>query len=362
MHITDVKFDILVELGSFETKIGIAGDYEPKIINPSIFADSDEPIVKISSQTGLSKMGKERHYGNKALKFKDTLLIKYFLKTKDFSSFAYFLAEIFKNQGWIPSESNLIIVYPSYISKIELNELKRILQEIMSFPKFAFIPNSAAILTALGKDTGTIIDFGHFSTRIEGIFKGFPNFESNFIFPIGGHHITQYLIDVIFEKYQYSSTHPLYSIAQKIKEDVVESSLRIDEIIDEIATGSQEYDFTIYLPDGNQLTINKEKFLASELYFIPELAHIRSDNLIEFIMRSIRAWERDQIPIMLENIVLCGQGVKIPNLKSKLQQQIKKRFPITLNVQIFEDSQNPNAIWKGASQIYRNSQKRMEWE
>lgn len=356
-----MNFDILVELGSFETKIGIAGESEPILVVPSIFADSDEPIIKLSSKTGLSKMGKERYYGKKAHKFKDTLLIKYFLKNKDFSSFAYYLAEIFKNQSWNPSESNLIIVYPSYISKIELNDLKRIILEIMKFPKFAFIPNSAAILTALGKDTGTIIDFGHFSTRIEGIFKGFPNFDSIFNFPIGGHHITQYLIDVIFEKYQYSSTHPLKSIAETIKCEMIQSSENLDEIVDEIATGSQNYNYTIHLPDGNQLTINKEKYLASELYFIPELAHIRSDNLIDLIVRSIRSWERDQIPMMLENIILCGQGFHFPNLKSKLLKKIRTRFPDSLSVEIFGDIGDKHIIWKGASQIYRNSQKRMEW-
>ena len=38
-----------------------------------------------------------------------------------------------------------------------------------------------------------IIDIGHFSTKIECLFKGFPNNESKFEFPIGGYHITQNL-------------------------------------------------------------------------------------------------------------------------------------------------------------------------
>ena len=353
---------LIFDLGTYETIFGIAGQDNPQGLEKSITADSNNPLILNQTISGLKEMAKERFFGNDAQKYKDLLKLVHFIEKKEIPSIIGFLRKIMEDYFWDPSDCNLICLPPPNFLPMDLMNLKHQIFTQLHIPKLKFLSHSLCALTALNQTTGTIIDIGYNSTRVESIFKGFPNDESRLTLGIGGKHITNYYTDAIFPKIQFSNTAPLTFIAEEIKRAMTEILGDPNEIIHEINQGSEQYDNLVELPDGSQFTINREKFEAGEIFFKPELAHIRDQSLPEAIISSIRSWERVQVPEFLKNIVLCGNGGKIRGLREKLQIFIKESFPQSLDINIIEIPQLKEVFWIGASIYYNKHQNNMEWD
>ena len=123
--------------------------------------------------------------------------------------------------------------------------------------------------------------------------------------------------------------------------------------------GNTDYNQNVELPDGTMLTINSERFLCIEPLFDPDILHIRSDNLIDLIGKSIRAWDLQKIPELVQKIILCGNGAKIEGLANKIEMLVKQKFAKTLNVKVIPVEEYKKVFWIGASVL---SQKGAQFE
>jgi actin-related protein len=352
---------LILDLGNYEMQLGIAGDDAPKFTEPTIYADSNDALLPNSVVIGLSDMARERFYGKKAMRFKNILNIHNMFEEKDFASLGNMLRQIFEDNYWDPADYGLIIVNSPRITGQVRQKLENLFFKTLNFPRITYIQSALCVLSALGMDTGMIVDIGHFNTTFEGVFKGFPNPESEFELPIGGYHLTQYLNDLVFSKIQYESTKPLYWVGEDIKRAVAFAVINPKEETQLIKQGKKEYDQSIELPDGTNLTINYERFNCIEPLFEPELAHIRSDNIIDFIERSIRTWDRQQIPELVQKIIICGNGGKISGLVEKVEAILRDHFPKTLSVKVLPITEQKKVFWIGASILYAKKKGQLEW-
>ena len=356
--------DVILDLGSYFTIYERSGSDNPISI-PTIIADSNEPIIQRPYGRSLSKLNSERYYGTDALKYKNVLKITHFLRKNDFFTLAFYLQHLFENIGLDPKECGFIFIVPANFSHAKKQELQHVLFTTLNMPKIAFLPPAACVLTALGLDTGVIVDIGHNSTRIESIFKGFPRIESQFTYPMGGSHITSQLFKKMFKYKNYQSKAPFMEIVEQIKteQNVVIVSEDILMTLQEIERGTKKYDFEVNLPDGTKITLNKERFLSAELFFQPELARLHSENLIAYIEQSIRAWDRSSVRELCRNVIICGGGSQIPGLAKRIRTLLEARFPASIKIEIRETGAASKSIfWKGANIIYQLRQGELgEW-
>jgi actin-related protein len=353
--------DLIVDMGSYETIIGKAGADTFETVEPTIYADSNNPLLKKSIISSLSEMAQERFYGKAALNFKNVLKITYFMQYGDYESFSNLIKQTLESLYMDPRDSGLILIVPSMTTQLTKQKIQKFMFENLHFPRITFIPDSICVLTALGLKTGVIVDIGHFSTKIECLFKGFPNNESQFEFPIGGYHITQSLLDQLFSNLQFKSVSPLMWICEDIKRAAAFCELNPTETIQLINQGSTEYDQPVQLPNGLEFIINQELFECVEPIFNPERVHIRADGIISYIKKSIRAWERTQVPDFLKSIILCGNGGKIQGLREKIEQLLRKEFPSTLEMNFIALKEHKNLFWLGASILYTKKEGKFDW-
>jgi actin-related protein len=353
--------DILVDMGSFETLIGKAGGDNFELKESTAYSDSNNPLIKKSLISKLSDMAKERIYGNAAFKFKNVLNIDYFLKNKDYISFSALLQQSLEKMYVDPKDVGLVLLLPSNFGSIDRQKLQTTLFQGLQIPRLCFLPQSLCAFTAVGLSSGVMVDIGYYSTRIESVFKGFPKIEAQFELPIGGHHITQCLMNEIFSKTKYKSASPLYWVAEDIKRAVVACEVDLSPIIQAVLQGKTDYDQLIELPDGSQYTINRERFECVEVVFNPELGHLRSEGIIQAIENSVRSWERTQIPELLKNIIVCGNGSKIPGLIQKIEAKLKEKFSSGVEIKVLSVNDSKGLCWIGGSVLYAKKQGQLDW-
>ena len=119
-------------------------------------------------------------------------------------------------------------------------------------------------------------------------------------------------------------------------------------------------DYTVELPDGNEIVINHERYEPAEIFFNPLIAHSRSENIVELIEKSIKSWERDHVRDLCSNIIIIGNGGNIPGFNQKIEKLLKNRFAESVDVKIPKISEQKEIFWKGASKFIK-SKKKLNW-
>jgi len=348
--------DILIDVGAFESLIGFASEDNYKFREKTVYADSNNTIIKKSIMQGnaLADINKTRYYGNAAMRFKNVLNVQFFMKEKDFISYSKLIGKKLQELPIKLEETGLVLIVSNHFSINDKKNLQNALFQTLKIPRIAFLNHTASILTELGLNTAVIIDIGYYSNRIESIYKGFPNVDSQFIFPLGGYHVTQQLLNKIFSRLEYNSDLPLLWESERIKKEalfVVEDSEKYSE---QIHKGFKNFDHIVELPDGIEIIINRERYEPAEILFNPLIAHTRSENLIELIEKSIKSWERDHLRELCSNIIIIGNGGNIMGLNQKIENLLKNRFAKSVDVKILKTSEQKEIFWKGASKFIKS--------
>jgi actin-related protein len=352
---------LLIDLGASELVIGKSNTDTPMWREPAVYADTDEPLISTHIIEGLAGMAKERLFGSEAYHYKNVIRIHHFLADRDYSSFIMFLKRKLESNYMDPRDYALVFILPSYLLPRDLERLKLECFQKLGTPKIAFIPAAMCVLTALGKDTGVIVDIGFQFSSIDSLFKGFPNEEANIQLPLGGSHVTQYLTDLLFARNRYQSGAALEFIAEDVKQMTSFCAQDPSTLINSILQGNKEYDQSIELPDGSTLIVNTARFECCELFFEPERAHLRSLSIIDALEKSIRAWDRHQIADLVANIILCGHGSAIPGLKEKIEYLIRSKFSSNLQINLIAPEQRKDIFWIGGAILYAKKKGNMDW-
>ena len=352
--------DILIDVGAFESLIGIVNEDNYRFREKTVYADSNNPILKKFFSSNLAEINIKRYYGNTAMLFKNILKVQYFMKEKDYISYSKLIGKKLKELPVKLEETSLVLVVSNHYSINDKKNLQNALFQTLKIPRIAFLSHTVSILSELGLNTGVIVDIGYYSTRIESIFKGFPNSDSQFLFPLGGYHITQQILNNIFTGLEYKSDLPFLWESELIKKEALFVVEDPEKFSDQIHKGFKNFDHTVELPDGNEIVINHERYEPVEIFFNPLIAHTRSENLVEMIEKSIKSWERDQIRELCSNIIIIGNGGNIPGLNEKIEKLLKNRFAESVDVKIPKITEQKEIFWKGASKFVQ-SKKQLNW-
>ena len=114
------------------------------------------------------------------------------------------------------------------------------------------------------------------------------------------------------------------------------------------------------LPDGTNITLGRERFMAPEILMNPSLIELEDDGLCEMIYKSITKCAMDIQKPLAANIWLSGGTTMIPGLSSRIEHDLKEiyvakkfkgdrkglnRVPIVVH----DPPSRKNAVFMGAS-------------
>lgn len=127
--------------------------------------------------------------------------------------------------------------------------------ELFNVPNTAIIPKSILPLYSHGKVTGLVVDSGYDYTHVVPIENGYPVGYAIKSVPVGGWHVTQYMMQLFNERGYDLKTQVDIDNVRSIKEKFGYCALDF-EAEQATFTGDMEQEYT--LPDGTIFKVNSE--------------------------------------------------------------------------------------------------------
>ena len=216
------------------------------------------------------------------------------------------------------------IVLSESVRGFKRDKLFETMFEIFDFDRINVSSQAALILSARGTNTGLVVDCGDGLTQITPVSDGFVQKQAVRTLEIAGRRVSERLHDLM--RRSDSSNYKLSNRqCEKIKVDFCFLSRDIEEerfIADTTNVLSRK----VALPDGTEVRLNRERFLAPEIFFEPKFAgDASSDSLgiASAIRDSISSSAIDIRSGLYKSIILAGGSTLIPGFSSRLKWELR---------------------------------------
>eukprot|EP00730_Choanoeca_flexa_P009479 TRINITY_DN12654_c2_g6_i1.p2 TRINITY_DN12654_c2_g6~~TRINITY_DN12654_c2_g6_i1.p2 ORF type:complete len:166 (+),score=33.77 TRINITY_DN12654_c2_g6_i1:874-1371(+) len=107
------------------------------------------------------------------------------------------------------------------------------------------------------------------------------------------------------------------------------------------------------LPDGQIITIDRERFQCGEALFKPDLMHMHPGReafgVHDMAMKSIAACPMDCRREMYGNIILSGGTTRLPGFAERLKKELESSAASTLAVNVVAPPERKYSVWIGGS-------------
>jgi actin-related protein 6 len=115
------------------------------------------------------------------------------------------------------------------------------------------------------------------------------------------------------------------------------------------------------------LLLSVERFAIPEILFTPSDIEMKQLGLAQAIVQSIEACDEVYRAAMYHNIILTGGNANIPNLKERLEVELRSMAPIQYSIRIFLPKEPATFAFQGAQDIVTENRficgiDRAEWE
>jgi len=184
-----------------------------------------------------------------------------------------------------------------------------------------------AILTlyAQGLLTGVVMDSGDGVTHIVPVFEGFSLPHLTQRIDVAGRDVTRYLIKLLLLRgYAFNRTADFETVRMmKEKLCYVGYDLKLEN---QLSNDTTVLVSKYKLPDGRVIRIGRERFMAPECLFQPNLIDRDGMGIGEALFHCINSADMDLRQPFYNHIVLSGGTTMYPGLPSRLEKEIRDNY------------------------------------
>ncbi|KAF5469729.1 hypothetical protein F2P56_010295 [Juglans regia] len=224
---------------------------------------------------------------------------------------------LYTGLGWeIGNEGQILFTDPLSTPKSFREQLVQLMFETFNISGFYASEQAVLSLYAVGRISGCTVDIGHGKIDIAPVIEGAVQHIASRRFEIGGIDLTKLLAQ------ELGKSNPLVNISMSDVEKVKElySCCAEDELAYEKTKNSCQIEKHT-LPDGQVITIGREKYTVGEALFQPSLLSLDAHGIVEQLVRSISTVSSDNHRQLLENTVLCGGTASMPGFEERFQKE-----------------------------------------
>ncbi|EFC43759.1 hypothetical protein NAEGRDRAFT_44581 [Naegleria gruberi] len=350
---------IVLDVGSFRVRAGIAGDDEPKINIPTLA--SRNPKFKSTKSTNL-----ESKLTNNEQDDADTYLKREYLIGSEIIDY-----EIMNNDGKLeitspfgdgkeinvdvmeriwrftfeqlkvePEECPLVMIEHALTEKRVRETKMQIMFESFGIPMYYSGYDSVMSMYASGRVTGITVNMGYEETQIVPVFEGFALPHAIMTMNFGGRQLTEYLA----QKLKLDGHNLTNDQVSQLKEKLCRVAEDYDEELRTIDSASFE------LPDGNVIQIKNERLTCPEIYFNPQIFQSQEIGPIHLqTYSSIQKCDIDGRRFWYSNILLTGASSCFPKMTERLTKEMVFLSPSSMKVKVIGAPERNIQAWLGGS-------------
>ncbi|KAH1026099.1 actin [Dendroctonus ponderosae] len=322
-----LKQTIVIDLGSGDTKVGLAEEDYPSCTIPTRIS-CDESTTK-----GF-------YFDQSAISSEECTYPIHHGIIQNFEHVESLLEHVFSKELCLkPQDHPLLLTQPPKNPQRDKEKLAEMMFEKFAVPALYEEIHSVLTFNAAGRSTALIVESGHGVTSVVPILSGYVISDAVLRLDVGGGDIDQYLAKILSEKSQECEIRP--EEARILKENLC-------YVPD---CGSAEIEEESYLlPDGRRVVLGQERVLATNPLFQPFLVEqYDTPGIHEMIFQSIFKCSVDLRRAFANNVILSGGNTLFNGIEDRLKQELETRVPPTMKVNVIASKDRNIFVWRGGS-------------
>jgi actin-related protein 7 len=224
---------------------------------------------------------------------------------------------LYTGLGWeIGNEGHILFTDPLCTPKANKEQLVQLMFEKFNISGFYASEQSVLSLYAVGRISGCTVDIGHGKIDIAPVIEGAVHHIGSRRFEFGGTDLTNFLAQ------ELGKSNPKVNISMSDVEKIKEQYSCCVE--DELAYQKTLYSCPVEkhtLPDGQVITIGRERYTVGEALFQPCLLGLEAHGIVEQLVHAISNLSSDNHRQLLENTVVCGGTSSMIGFEERFQKE-----------------------------------------
>ncbi|XP_055954846.1 uncharacterized protein LOC126810947 isoform X3 [Patella vulgata] len=257
---------LVIDHGSGTSKVGFAGDDEPRAVFPTVTASP-------KSQDSSNQKG--CYVGDDVPGKRDMVYIRYPIEhgiITRWDEMERIWHHIFHNVLCKdPEERPVLLTEPPFNPKINREKMTQVMFETFNTPALCVSIQSILSLYASGRTTGVVCDSAHGISNILPVYDGHGLIYKSRKFEIAGGELTDYLRRALNERGYNFTAIPETDIVRSIKEKLCYVAVDYQKDMDESSSNISSFEELYELPGGEVITVGKERFMCPEVLFQPSI-------------------------------------------------------------------------------------------
>lgn len=389
---------LVVDVGTYCTKAGFAGEDTPKHVFPSCVGAvsqddndssskpaagspegdaemkdaSDVKVEAEASKAQTKKVNKKYFVGNSALNYRrDNMAVEAAMSNglaHDWDAMEAIWEHIYKDcLNCTPGDHPLLVSEPSFNTTELREQYTEMLFEKMGVPALFIGKNAVLSSFASGRGTAVVLDVGHSLTTSVAVHDGYLLHKSLHSSPVAGAFLTNMLRDVA--KAKDTQIHPNYSLKRKevspatfectpqtwqlthssfhdwhqleVLRDMKEAVCTVSDyalVPESVIEGS-----SFELPDKTTLTIGSEKQQVPEMLFNPHILkaplptlpnEAEHKGIATMLHETISSCDPDIRRELYNSVIVTGGCSLFPGLCDRLHKQLSELVPQMMSMKV----------------------------
>lgn len=341
-----LQVPVVIDNGSGQCKAGFAGESEPSAVFSSAVGS---PRI---SRAARGLVSREWLAGEEALRHRHSLRVRYPIEGGRVMWWegmeALWEHAFTRCLGIDVREHPVLLTEPPLNLRANREKMAQVMFEVFECPAVFVGMQALLSLYATGRTTGLVLDVGECATHAVPIAHGYAVPHGITRLDVGGRHVTEHLMKRLTERGYAFTTTAERDVVSRIKECVSYVALDFDaEMMHSSAQCAAQYE----LPDGQQITIGKERFCCNEALFQPSLAGIRGEGVHVTCSEAISKCELGEFvspPHLYRNVVLAGGSTAADGFAARMERELAALAPCT-HVEVVAVPERRFAAWVGGS-------------